>query len=125
MNKELFEKGLKVRKEVLGDEYVEESMANATPYTKMVQELTTEYCWGTVWTRPGLERKTRSLINVSMITALNRPNELRLHVRGALRNGCTKDEITEALYQATIYCGVPAGIDSFKIAQEVFDSFDE
>lgn len=124
MNKELFDAGLKVRKEVLGDEYVEASLAKATPYTMVMQELTTEFCWGTVWTRPGLERKTRSLINIAMITALNRPNEVRLHIRGALNNGCTKEEITEALMQATIYCGVPAGIDSFKVMQEVFDSYE-
>ena len=90
MNTELYEEGLKIRKEVLGEKYVEESLQNATPFTKMIQDLATEYCWGAVWARKGLNKKTRSLINLGMVTALNRPNELRLHVKGALHNGCTR-----------------------------------
>jgi 4-carboxymuconolactone decarboxylase len=85
-----------------------------------MQELTTEYCWGTIWSRPGLDRKTRSIINLAMLTALNRPHEIKLHVRAALNNGLTKPEISEIFLQTAIYCGVPAAIDSFRIAREVF-----
>ncbi len=115
-----FEEGLAVRREVLGPEYVDKAVAGANEFTAPLQELVTEYCWGAVWTRPGLPRRTRSLINIAMLTALNRPHEVRLHLRGALRNGCTKEEIREVLLQSAIYCGVPAAIDSFRIAQEVF-----
>lgn len=114
-----FEAGLAVRREVLGAEYVDRSLSQATPFTRPMQELTTEWAWGTIWTRPGLPKKTRSLINLAMLTALNRPHELRLHLRAALRNGCTPEEIQETLLQAAVYCGVPAGMDSFRIAQEV------
>jgi len=114
-----FDAGLAVRRSVLGRRYVDESMRTADEFTRPLQELVTEYCWGAVWTRPGLPRKTRSLLNLAMLTALNRPHELRLHVRGALRNGCSRDEIMETLLQAAIYCGVPAAIDSFRIAREV------
>jgi 4-carboxymuconolactone decarboxylase len=106
---------------VLGDAYVDQALANADELTRPLQDLVTEYCWGEIWTRPGLPRQTRSLINVAMLTALNRPHEVRLHVRGALNNGCTREEITEVLLQTAIYCGVPAAIDSFRIAREVFD----
>jgi len=115
-----FEEGLAVRREVLGAEYVDKAIAQADELTQPLQELVTEYCWGAVWTRPGLPRKTRSLINLAMLTALNRPHEVRLHLRGALRNGCTKEEIMEVLLQSAIYCGVPAAIDSVRIAKEVF-----
>ncbi len=115
-----FQEGLAVRREVLGAEYVDQSIQNADEFTAPMQELVTEYCWGSVWTRPGLDRRTRSLINLAMITALNRPHELRLHVRGALHNGCTREEIREVLLQTAIYCGVPAAIDSFRTAREVF-----
>ena len=118
---ELFEAGLKVRTEVLGPEYVERSIANATDFTRPLQELVTEYCWGAIWTRPGLDRQTRSLLNIAVLTALNRPHEVKLHVRGARNQGVSKETIQEVLLQATIYCGVPAGLDSFKIAQGVFD----
>ncbi|GAK04331.1 4-carboxymuconolactone decarboxylase [Geomicrobium sp. JCM 19037] len=118
---EQFEKGLKIRKEVLGSEYVENSINNATSFNKDLQELVTSYCWGEVWGREGLPRKTRSIINLAMITALNRPHELKLHVRGALRNGLTEDEIKEVLLQTAIYCGVPAAIDSFRVAKEAID----
>jgi 4-carboxymuconolactone decarboxylase len=106
---------------VLGDEYVDRALASVTPLTEDLQKLVTEFCWGAVWTRPGLERKIRSLVNIGMFVALNRPHELRAHVRGGLRNGCTKDEIVEVLLQGMIYCGVPAGIDSFRAAQEVLE----
>jgi 4-carboxymuconolactone decarboxylase len=124
MNKDKFEAGLEVRRAVLGSEYVDKSIANANEFNKPMQELVTEYCWGEVWTREGLPRKTRSIINLAMLTALNRPHELKLHLRGALRNGCTKEEIREVFLQCAIYCGVPAAIDSFRIAQDVFNEED-
>ena len=120
MNKELFEKGLKTRREVLGAAYVDKAIANADDFNRDMQELVTQYCWGDVWNRPGLDKKTRSIINLAMLTALNRPHELKLHVRGALNNGLTKDEIKEIFLQTAIYCGVPAAIDSFRNAKEVF-----
>ncbi|HSR05944.1 MAG TPA: carboxymuconolactone decarboxylase family protein [Bryobacteraceae bacterium] len=120
MNKELFEKGLAIRKSVLGAEYVEKSIAAADDFNRPMQELTTEYCWGWCWGREGLDKKTRSIINLAMISALNRPNELKIHVKGAIRNGLTKDEIREVLLQVAIYCGIPAGVDSFRIAKEAF-----
>jgi 4-carboxymuconolactone decarboxylase len=117
---EQFEKGLKVRKAVLGEEYVEKSLKSANHFTQAMQQLTTEWCWGEVWTREGLDRKTRSIINLSMLTALNRPHEIRVHVRGAINNGLSTDEIKEVFLQTAIYCGVPAAMDSFRIANEVF-----
>ena len=115
-----FKRGLAVRRAVLGAEYVDRALADADELTRPMQELVTEYCWGAIWTRPGLPRKTRSLLNIGMLVALNRPHELKLHLRGALRNGCTQTEIREVLLQAAIYCGVPAAVDSFRIAREVF-----
>jgi 4-carboxymuconolactone decarboxylase len=120
MAESTFERGLAIRRAVLGQEYVDRSLAQADEFTRPLQELTTEYCWGTVWSRPGLPRKVRSLLTLAMLTALNRPHELALHVRGALRNGCTREEIREVLLQAAIYCGIPAAVGSFRIAQEVF-----
>lgn len=120
MAESTFEQGLEIRRAVLGREYVDRSLAQADDLTRPLQELITEYCWGTVWSRPGLPRRVRSLLNVAMLTALNRPHELRLHLRGALRNGCTREEIREVLLQAAIYCGVPAAVDGFRTAQEVF-----
>lgn len=120
-----FKEGLTVRRDVLGPEYVDPSLEKATDFTWAMQQLTTEYCWGHIWTRPGLDKKTRSLLNLAMLTALNRPAEVRIHVRGALRNGCSREEIQEVLLQAAIYCGIPAGMDSFKIAQEVFNDVDK
>jgi 4-carboxymuconolactone decarboxylase len=120
VNKELFEKGLAIRKSVLGAEYVEKSIAAADDFNRPMQELTTEYCWGWCWGREGLDKKTRSIINLAMISALNRPNELKMHVKGAIRNGLTKEEIREVLLQVAIYCGIPAGVDSFRIAKEAF-----
>ncbi len=124
MNKELFDKGLMTRREVLGAEYVDAAIANADDFNRPLQELVTEYCWGDIWQRPGLARRDRSLINLAMLTALNRPHELKLHLRGALRNGVTKDEIQEVLLQTAIYCGVPAAMDSFRVAREVFKDLD-
>ncbi|HEU0167411.1 MAG TPA: 4-carboxymuconolactone decarboxylase [Chloroflexota bacterium] len=119
MPSEAFERGLQVRREVLGNEYVDRALAQVTDFNRPVQELVTEVAWGTIWTRPGLPRKTRSLVNLAMITALNRPQELRTHVRGAINNGCTKEEIQEVLLQAFVYCGAPAGMDAFRAASEV------
>ena len=124
MGNELFEKGLKVRREVLGAEHVEASMAQADDFSRPLQELVTEYCWGNVWSRPGLERKTRSLINVAMLTALNRPHEVKLHLRGALNNGCSKNDVMEVLLQTAIYCGVPAAMDSLRVAKEFFQEIE-
>jgi 4-carboxymuconolactone decarboxylase len=120
MNQELFDQGLKTRREVLGAEYVDAAIQNADDFNRPMQELVTQYCWGDVWNRPGLDRRTRSLLNLAMLTALNRPHELKLHVRGAIRNGLTKDEIKEVFLHSAIYCGVPAAIDSFRNAREVF-----
>ena len=124
MPSELFEKGLKVRKEVLGETYVEAAFANADDFTRPMQEYATEACWGAIWGREGLSRKTRSIINLSMISALNRPHELKLHVKAALTNGLTRDEIREILLQIACYCGVPAGMDSFRIVREAFKELD-
>ena len=121
---EVYEKGLGIRKGVLGDAYVERSLAKADSFDNDLQEIVTKYCWGEVWSRPGLTLRERSLINLCMITALNRPNELRLHVRGAINNGLTRDDIREALLQALIYCGVPAGVDSFRVAREELDKIE-
>ncbi len=117
--KALFEAGLKVRREVLGADYVDASLANANDFTMAFQHITTEWCWGYGWDRPGLDRKTRSMLNLAMLTALNRVPEIKLHVKGALNNGVTVDEIKEVLLHATIYCGIPAGLDAFKAANEV------
>jgi 4-carboxymuconolactone decarboxylase len=116
----MYERGLEIRTQVVGKEYVEKSIASADDLTRPLQELVTEYCWGAVWGREGLSRSTRSLLNVVMLTALNRPHELKLHLLGALRNGCTKVEIREAMLQAGIYAGVPAAVDAFRVAKEVF-----
>lgn len=120
MNQEMFDKGLAIRRAVLGPEYVDKSLASADEFTRPLQELVTQYCWGEIWGRPELDRKTRSIINLSMISALNRPHELKLHVRGALRNGLSRETIREVLLQVAIYCGVPAAIDAFRVAREVF-----
>ncbi len=117
---EKYDQGLKVRRAVLGNAYVERSVGDVTEFMRPMQKLVTEYCWGEIWTRPGLDRRARSIVNLSLLTALNRPSELRLHVRGAINNGLTQQEIGEVLLQTAIYCGVPAAIDSFKVAEEVF-----
>ena len=121
MTSEKFKEGLKIRKAVVGEEYVNNAINNADDFTMPLQELVTEYCWGSVWSRDGLPRKTRSLLNLVMLTALNRPHELKLHLVGAINNGCSKEEIMEALLQTAIYCGVPAAIDSFRTARAVLD----
>jgi 4-carboxymuconolactone decarboxylase len=120
MDQKTFEKGLAIRTDVVGKDYVERSMKSADDFNRPFQELVTEFCWGAVWGREGLSRKTRSMLNLAMITVLNRPHELRLHVAGALRNGVTKDEIREVFMQVAVYAGVPAGVDAFRIAREVF-----
>jgi 4-carboxymuconolactone decarboxylase len=120
-----YEKGLEVRKAVLGAEHVENSIKNADDFTKPLQEFVTEYCWGTVWTRPGLPRKTRSMLNLAMLTALGKPHELKLHVKGALRNGVTKEEISEVLLQAGVYAGVPAAVDAFRNAREAIAEYEK
>jgi 4-carboxymuconolactone decarboxylase len=119
-----FQEGLEMRRKVLGAAHVERSMANASEFAKPMQELVTEYCWGEVWTRPGLSPRDRSLLNLGMLTALNRGEELKLHVRGALNNGCTAEEIQEAFLQAAIYCGVPAAISAFRIAQVAIEELE-
>jgi 4-carboxymuconolactone decarboxylase len=115
-----YQKGLSIRREVLGADYVDKAIASADDFSRPLQELVTQYCWGEIWGRPGLDRKTRSLINLAMITALNRPHEVKAHIKGALNNGLTKDDIKEVFLQVAIYCGVPAAVDSFRTAQEVF-----
>lgn len=115
-----FERGLKTRREVLGAEYVDTSLANATSFNWPMQALTTEWCWDEIWNRPGLDRRSRSLLNLGMISALNRPHELKMHVRGAITNGLTKAELTEIFLQVAVYCGVPAAMDSFRIAVDTF-----
>ena len=116
-----YEQGLEVRRAVLGREHVDRSLEQASDFMRPMQELVTEYCWGAVWTRPGLDRRTRSLLNLGMLTALGKSHELGAHVRGALTNGCSEEEIQEALLQASIYCGVPAGLEAFRVAEKALD----
>jgi 4-carboxymuconolactone decarboxylase len=125
VDRETYQRGLEVRSEVLGEEYVKRALANADDFTKPLQDLVTEYCWGAVWGREELPRKTRSMLNLAMISALNRPNELRTHVKGALTNGVTREEIREVFLQVAIYAGVPAAVDSFRIASEAFAELDK
>lgn len=117
---EKFERGLKTRKTVLGAEYVDRSLEQADDFSWAMQQLTTEWCWDEIWNRPGIDRRSRSILNLGMIAALNRPHELKLHIRGAINNGLTKDELKEIFLQIGVYCGVPAAMDSFRIAREVF-----
>ena len=118
--RERFEAGMKIRREVLGDAHVDAAIAKRNTFSEAFQDLITRYAWGEIWTRPGLPRQTRSLITVAMLVALNREEELRLHLRAALRNGATQEEIRETLLQSAIYCGVPAANSAFRIAQEIF-----
>lgn len=120
----MFEKGFENRKGVLGAEHVERSWANADDFNRPMQELVTEYCWGAIWGRDDLPRKTRSIINIAMLTALNRPHELKIHVQGGLRNGLTVEEIRGVLLQTAIYCGVPAAIDAFRVASEAIKTYE-
>jgi 4-carboxymuconolactone decarboxylase len=124
MPDELFNRGLEIRKAVLGAEHVQKQLAAADEFNRPLQELVTEYCWGAVWGREGLTRRDRSLINLAMISALNRPQELKAHVKGALRNGVSREEIREVLLQVGIYCGIPAAMDSFRVAREALNEAD-
>jgi 4-carboxymuconolactone decarboxylase len=124
MDKAMYEKGLGVRRKVLGDAYVDAAMKNVDDFNQPLQDLLNEYCWGSVWGREGLPLKTRSMLNLAMISILNRPHELRAHLRGALRNGVTKEEVTEVFLQVAVYAGAPAAVDSFRIAREFFKEMD-
>ena len=119
LRSEKFERGLKTRVEVLGQEYVDRSLAAVDDFNWPIQQLTTEWYWDEIWNRPGLDRRSRSLLNLGMISALNRPHELKLHVRGALNNGIAREELTEIFLQVAVYCGMPAALDSFRVAREV------
>ena len=124
MDSETYQRGLAVRSAVLGEAYVNKALADADDFTRPLQDLVTEYCWGAVWGREELPLKTRSMLNLAMISVLNRPNELRTHLKGALTNGVTRDEIREILLQVAIYAGMPAAVDSFRIAREVLAEVD-
>ena len=125
MDKAMYDKGLGVRRKVLGDEYVDAALKNVDDFNQPLQDVLNEYCWGAIWGREGLPLKTRSMLNLAMISILNRPHELRVHIKGALTNGVTRDEIREIFMQVAIYAGVPAGVDSFRIAREVFAELDK
>jgi 4-carboxymuconolactone decarboxylase len=120
MNKELFDKGMAMRRKVAGDKAIDQAMKNADDFSMPMQELVTEYCWGAIWTRPDLDLRSRSILNIGMLAALNRPDELAGHIRGAITNGLTKAEIRECLLQVAVYVGMPAGLNSFKVARQVF-----
>ncbi len=120
MDSKTYDKGLKVRREVLGADYVDARLAEVNDFTKDLQELTTAYAWGEIWDRPGIPRKVRSMLCLAMLSALNRPHEIRTHLRGALNNGLTKDEIKEVFLQVGVYCGAPAAVDSFRLAKQFF-----
>ncbi len=119
MDEQDFRRGLAMRKAVLGDDYVEKALASADDFSRPLQDLVTSFAWGQVWTREELPPRTRSLVNLAMLAALNRPHELRIHLRGAVNNGCTNEEIREVLLQTAVYCGFPAAIDAFRAAREV------
>ena len=121
MNKDLFDKGLAVRREVAGESYVDAAFKNADEFSMPMQELVTEYAWGEIWTRPDLDRRSRSILNIGMLAALNRLDELSGHIRGAITNGVTKAEVRECLLQVAVYAGMPAGMSSFKVARKVFE----
>ncbi len=123
MGNDKYERGMKVRREVLGDEYVDRATKSATPFSKPLQDLVAENCWGEIWTRDVLSRRTRSLVTIAFLAALKAPAELKAHVLGALRNGCSVAEIQEVLLQSAVYCGVPAGIDAFRAAREVIEEW--
>lgn len=125
MDKETYEKGLGIRTSVLGKEYVDNAIKNADDFTKPLQDFVTEYAWGAVWGRDGLDKKTRSLLNLGMLSALNRPHEFKLHVRGAINNGVTREEMREVFLQVGVYCGVPAAIEAFRNARAVFEEMDK
>ncbi len=119
MSDELFENGMKIRRQVLGDAHVDRSLAGADEFSKDLQRMVTEFAWGGVWSRDGLSLKQRSLNNLAMLSVLNRPHELEIHLRGALHNGCSVDEIRETLLQVAIYAGFPAALDAFRVAKQV------
>ena len=123
MNDEKYQRGSDVRRAVLGDAYVDRAVGSSNEFTRPLQELVAENCWGEVWVRPGLDRKTRSLVTIAMLAALKAPAELKLHVGGALRNGCSVEQIQEVLLHAAVYCGVPAGVDAFRAAREIIDDW--
>ena len=125
MNKALYDQGMAIRRAVLGDEYVDKAMASADAFNMPMQELTTEYCWGWCWGREGLPRKTRSMLNLVMLACLNRMHEWELHLKGALRNGVSKDEIQAIIHQIAVYAGVPLGVECFRIARKVFAELDK
>ena len=118
------ERGMTVRRLVLGDAHVDRSLRNATEFTRPVQEFVTESCWGDIWSRPGLDLRTRSMINLAMLTALNRMHEFEVHVRGAVQNGCSRQDIQEVLLQTAAYCGAPAALESFRVAERVLDELE-
>ncbi len=123
MKSDKFQAGMSVRREVLGDDYVDKAVNNATAFTQPLQDMVTENCWGEIWTRTVIPKQTRSLITIATLAALKAPTELKVHVRGALRNGCSVEEIQEVLLQSAVYCGVPAGIDAFRAAKEVIEDW--
>ena len=123
MSNDKYKAGMSVRRAILGDEYVDLALSGATDFTKPLQDMITENCWGEIWTRAGIPRKTRSLITIATLAALKAPTELKTHVLGALRNGCTVAEIQEVLLQSAVYCGVPAGVEAFRAAKEVIESW--
>ena len=125
MSSEMFEKGIAKRRKVLGNEYVDKALATADEFGADLQKLITEYAWGEVWNKESLTDKERSMVNLGMIAALNRPHELKLHIKGALNNGLTKDQIRDIFLQVTVYCGAPAGIDSMRLARETFAEIDK
>ena len=123
MSSEKFKKGMAVRREVLGNEYVDRAINGATDFTKPLQDMVTENCWGEIWTRKAIPKATRSLITIATLAALKATAELKVHVHGALRNGCSAEEIQEVLLQTAVYCGVPAGIEAFRAAKEIIDDW--
>ena len=125
MDRETYRRGLEVRSAVLGEDYVKKALADADEFSKPLQDLVTEYCWGAIWGRDELPRKTRSMLNLAMISVLNRPNELRTHIKAAVTNGVSREEIREVFLQVAIYAGVPAAVDSFRIAREAFAELDQ
>jgi 4-carboxymuconolactone decarboxylase len=125
MADDMYDKGLEIRRAVVGADYVEKALSEADDFSKPLQDLLTEYCWGAVWGREELPRKTRSMLNLAMIPILNRPNELRTHIKGALTNGVTREEIREIFLQVAVYAGAPTAVDSFRIARDVFAELDQ
>ena len=124
MDHDQYERGMQTRREVLGSAHVDRSLATADELTSPLQDLVVEYGWGAIWTRDGLDRRTRSLINIGMLTALNRPHELQVHLKGAVNNGCTREEIVEAVLQTAVYCGMPAALDTMRHVKALFDELD-